>query len=99
MDEILLFNKFFLIVDAWQLRRYRPTTLCDGAADGEFLRTFCILYFQRVACTFRTCIVNCKGHIMCGSMVDIQSATDDNRRGKKERTRMWANAQRDGRPA
>jgi len=32
-------------------------------------------------------------------MVDIQSATAENRRGKKDRTRMWANAQRDGCPA
>jgi len=32
-------------------------------------------------------------------MVDIQSVTVDIRRGKKEETRMWANAQRDGRPA
>ena len=39
---------------------------------------------------------------MCRSMVDIQSPTADIRRGKKEeeeRTRMWANAQRAGRPA
>ena len=37
---------------------------------------------------------------MCGSMADIQSPTAEIRRGKKEkRTRMWANAQRDGRPA
>jgi len=39
---------------------------------------------------------------MYGSMVDIQSATAEIRRGKKEeeeRTRMWAGAQRDGRPA
>jgi len=37
---------------------------------------------------------------MCGSMADIQSATAEIRQGnKKERTRMWANAQRDGRPA
>jgi len=36
---------------------------------------------------------------MCGSMVDIQSPTAEIRRGKKDRTRMWANAQRDGRPA
>jgi len=41
---------------------------------------------------------------MCGSMVDIQSATAEIRRGIKkdrkiDRTRMWANAQRDGRPA
>ena len=39
---------------------------------------------------------------MCRSMVNIQSATAEIRRGKKEeeeRTRMWANAQPDGRPA
>jgi len=42
---------------------------------------------------------------MCGSMVDIQSAAAEIRRGKKrkkkkkERTRMWANDQRDGLPA
>jgi len=42
---------------------------------------------------------------MCGSMVDIQSATAEIRRGQKrkkeeeEQIRMWANAQRDGRPA
>jgi len=35
---------------------------------------------------------------MCGSMVDIQSLTAEIRRGKKEE-KMWANAQRDGRPA
>ena len=42
---------------------------------------------------------------MCGSMVDIQYATAEIRRGQKrkkeeeEQTRMWANAQPDGRPA
>jgi len=42
---------------------------------------------------------------MCGSMVDIQSPTTEIRRGNKKRskkqdeTRMWANAQPDGRPA
>jgi len=43
---------------------------------------------------------------MCASMADIHSAMAEIRRGKKEkkerrrrRTRMWANAQRDGRPA
>ena len=40
---------------------------------------------------------------MCESMVDIQSPTAEIRRGKKKKkkkqdeTRMWANAQRDGR--
>ena len=37
---------------------------------------------------------------MCGSMAYIQSARAEIRRGKKEeRTRMWDNAQHDGRPA
>jgi len=41
---------------------------------------------------------------MCSSMVDIQSPTAEIRRGKKKEERrqkleMWANAQRDGRPA
>jgi len=39
---------------------------------------------------------------MRGSMADIQFATAEIRRGKKkieDRTRMWANVQRDGRPA
>ena len=35
---------------------------------------------------------------MCGSMVDIQFVAAGIRQGKKE-TRMWADAQRDGRPA
>ena len=41
---------------------------------------------------------------MCRSMVEIQSVAAEIRRGKEEeeeeeRTRMWANAQPDGRPA
>jgi len=38
---------------------------------------------------------------MCRGMVDIHSATAEIRRGKekKKELEMWANAQRDGRPA
>jgi len=36
---------------------------------------------------------------MCRSMVDVQYATAEIRRGKKIETRMWADAQSDGRPA
>jgi len=45
---------------------------------------FCVLYLQRAArSTFQTCILNSHlGHIMCRSMVDIQSATAEIRRGK-----------------
>jgi len=38
---------------------------------------------------------------MCGSMVDIQSGrlrSGEEKRKKTEQTRMWADAQRDGRP-
>jgi len=63
----------------------------------RFLRNFCVLYFQRAACsTFQTCILNShKGQIMCKSMVDIHSATAENRRGKKkkERRREWMKPQ------
>ena len=36
---------------------------------------------------------------MCGSMVDIKSATAEIGEEKKKKLEMWANAQRDGRPA
>jgi len=38
---------------------------------------------------------------MCGNMVglDIQSATAEIRQGNRKELEMWANAQRDGRPA
>ena len=36
---------------------------------------------------------------MCRSMVDIQSAAAEIWRGKKIELEMWANTQRDGRPA
>jgi len=54
--------------------------LCDGAK----MAIFCVLYFQPAACsTFQTCILNLHyGHTMCGSMVDIQSAAAEIRRGK-----------------
>jgi len=69
-----------------QLRRYSTTKLCDGAQMANFWRFFCVLYFQRAACsTFQTCILNSHyGHTMCGSMVHIQFPTAENRRGKKE---------------
>jgi len=67
------------------LRRYRPTNLCDGVQ----MANFCILYFQQAACsTLHTCILNSHyGHIMCGSMVDIQSATSESGGEEEERRR------------
>jgi len=56
MEEVLMFNMFFSDCRYMpQLRRYSPTNLCDGA----IMSIFCVLYFQRAACsTFQTCILN-----------------------------------------
>ena len=64
------------------LPEYGPTKLCDCAQ----MAIFCVLYFKRAACsTFQTCILNShQGHIMRRSMVDIQSATAEIRRGIKK---------------
>jgi len=72
VEEILLFNKFFsdcrYMPHLW---RYSRTKLCNGAQ----MAIFCVLYFSepRAYSRFQTCILNSHyGHIMCGSMVDIQ---------------------------
>ena len=71
--------------------------------DDDFWRLFCVPYLQRAPCsTFQTCILSWQGHAMCRSMVDIQAVAAEIRRGKKRKKtelEMWANAQRDGRPA
>jgi len=56
MEEILLLNKFSSDCRCVpSLRSYSPTKLCDGAQ----MAIFCILYYQRAACsTFQTCILN-----------------------------------------
>jgi len=60
VEDILLFNKFFPVVDACLTTLWRysltlsPTKLCDGAQ----MAIFCVLYFQRAPCsTFQTCIL------------------------------------------
>jgi len=64
--------------------KIQPDKGVRWCADREFLAIFCAMYFQRATCsTLQTCILNLQGHTMCGSMVDIQSVTVDNRRGKK----------------
>jgi len=67
--------------------------LCDGAQVANFYAIFWVLYFQRAACsTFQTCILNShQDHIKYRSMVDIQSATAEIRRGKKEERRRNGN--------
>jgi len=64
-----------------------PNKVVRWCRNGAFLAILWVLHFQRSTCsTFQTCILNShEGHIMCGSMVDIQTATLEIRRGKKER--------------
>jgi len=79
-------TSFFPIVDTCLSCEDIARQNCAIVPNGDFLRPV----FQRAACsTFQTCILNShKGHTMCGSMVDIQSATAKIRRGKKkDRTR------------
>ena len=53
------------------------------AIFGDF---FWVLHLQRAACsTFQACILNSRYcHTMCQSMVDIQPAAAEIRRGKEE---------------
>ena len=85
--------------DVWRrycclIRQIQPDKVVRWCRNGIFLRHFCVLYFQRAACsTFWTCILNSHwSHIMCRSMADIHSATAEIRRGKKKKDRRnhWA---------
>ena len=56
VEDVLLLNKFFSIVDICLSCEDTAQQCCQ---DGDFLRHFCVLYFQRAACsTFQTCILN-----------------------------------------
>jgi len=59
VEEILLLNKFFrLSIHALVAKTY-PDEVVGWCPDGDFLRHFCVLYFQRATCsTFQTCILN-----------------------------------------
>jgi len=92
VEDILQFNNFVSIVDTYSLvAKYSATNdkVVRWCPDGEFLAIFCVLHFQRAACsTFQTCILNSHySHTMCRNMVDIQFPTAENRRGIKEERR------------
>jgi len=53
------FNKFFQIVDTCLSCEDTARQICAMVCSWRFLRHFCVLYFQRAACTtFQTCILN-----------------------------------------
>jgi len=76
-------TSFFRLSIHALVAKIQPHKIVRWCRDGDF----CVLYFQRAACsTFQTCILNLRQcHTMCPSMVDIQSAAAEIRRGKKER--------------
>ena len=59
-EDILLLKKFFFRLSIRALvAKIQPDKVVRWCRDGEFWRLFCILYFQRAACsTFQTCILN-----------------------------------------
>jgi len=86
VEEILLFKKFFRLSIHALVAMLQPDKVVRWCPDGEFLAIFCVLYLQQAACyTFQTCIISShQGHIMFGSVVDIQFPSAENRRGKKK---------------
>jgi len=89
VEEVLLFNKFFPIVDTCRRCEDTARQSCEMVPKWRFLRPV----FLRAACsTFQTGILySHQGHTMYAGMVDIQSATAEIRRGKKDRKNMGKN--------
>jgi len=59
VEEILLLNKFFPIVDTCLSCKDIARQSCAMVPRWRFLATFCVPYFQRAtSSTFQTCILN-----------------------------------------
>ena len=88
VEEILLFKFFFRLSIHALFAKIQPDKVVRWCRDGDFLRHFCVLYFQRVACSaFQTCILNSQGHTVCRSMVSTERPPrlgEEKRRRKKK---------------
>jgi len=59
VEEVLLLNKFFRLSIHALVAKTQHDKFVRWCRDGDFLVIFCVLYFQRAACsTFQTCILN-----------------------------------------
>jgi len=59
LEDILLLNKFFPVVDMCLSCEDRARQFVRWCPDGDLWRLFCVLYFQRSACsTFQSSILN-----------------------------------------
>jgi len=81
VEEVLLFNKFFSIVDTCLSSEDIARQSCAMVPKWRFLRpVFPASRVQHISDLHSKFAL---GH-MCGSMVDIQSAAAEIRRGKKK---------------
>ena len=49
VEEVLLLNKFFPIVDTCLRCKDIARQICAMCRNGDFWRLFCVLYFQRIS--------------------------------------------------
>jgi len=93
LEEVLLFNKFFPIVDTCLNCEDIARQNCAMVPDASFLRpVFSANRVQHVSDLHSKFAL--RRHTMCGSMVDIQSATAEIRRGKKIDKRIETTGQK-----
>ena len=87
MEEILLLNKYFPIGDRCLSCEDIARQMVLWRADSEFLRSFLRAVFpaSRVEHISDLHSKFALDHTMCESMVDIQPATAEIRRGKKKK--------------
>ena len=87
MEAVSLFNNFFPIIDTCLSCEDRPTARqsCAIVPKWHFLRPVFLFPASRVYHISDLHSKFAEGHIMCRSMVDIQSATAEIRRGKKKK--------------
>jgi len=83
VEKILSFNEFFPIVDA-SVAKIWPDKVVRWCADGQFLRPVfaasCVQHISDLHSKFAI-----RPHHVRKYMVDIQSATAKNKRGKNDR--------------
>ena len=105
VEEVLLLNKCFSDCRYMPyLRRYDPTKLCDGSEMAIVLRpVFAASRVQRISDlhSIRTKATPC-AKVWYTSNLRLRLGEEKKKKKKKKKqdeTRMWANAQPDGRPA
>jgi len=87
VEDILLLNKIFSIVDTCLSCEYIARQSCEMVPRWRFLATFLRPVFSASSVQHLLDLHSkfAQTHTMCGSMADIQSATAEIRRGKKKR--------------